>query len=142
MDMNRAFLVKEGSQPTKWQLIDAQGQVVGRLATKIASMLRGKDTALFTPHCAQDTHVVVINADKVVFTGNKMTNKEYQSYSGWIGGLKTLTAEELVKRDPTLILEYAVKGMLPKTKQSRQLMRRLKIYAGDKHPHAAQIEKA
>jgi large subunit ribosomal protein L13 len=142
MDMNRAFLVKEGNHATRWQLIDAQGQVVGRLATKIAIMLRGKDTAAYTPHCAQDTHLVVINAEKIVFTGDKMANKEYQSYSGWIGGLKTLTARELMAKDPTLILELAVKGMLPKTKQSRELMRRLKIYVGDKHPHTAQIENA
>lgn len=140
--MNKAFLIKKGNHPTSWKVIDAKGQIVGRLATKIATMLRGKDTVLFTPHCAQETYVVVINADKVVFSGDKMTNKEYQSYSGWIGGLKTLTAKDLMEREPARIIELAVKGMLPKTKQSNQLMRRLMIYAGDTHPHAAQVEKA
>lgn len=138
MDMNRTFFTPKEAKP-RWRFIDAQGQVVGRLATQIATMLRDKDTVTYTPHAKGD-YVVVINADKVVFTGDKMSEKEYQWYTGWIGGLKTFTAEQFMKKDPTFILHHAVKGMLPKNKLSKQLLRRLKIYVAGEHPHMAQNE--
>lgn len=139
MDMNRVFFFKNDSQKPHWRLIDAEGQIVGRLATQIAEALRGKDKAIYTPHSDAGDYVVVINADKVVFTGDKMTEKEYVWYTGWIGGQKRLTPEQYLKRDPGFIVTHAVKGMLPKNKQSRQLLRKLKVYAGKEHPHQAQI---
>lgn len=140
MDMNKAFFFKnESIINPNWRLIDAQGQIVGRLATHIADALRGKDKAIYTPHSDAGDYVVVINAEKVVFTGNKMIEKEYVWYTGWIGGQKRRTPAEYLKRDPEFILMHAIKGMLPKNKQSRQMLRKLKIYAGNQHPHQAQI---
>lgn len=137
MDMNRTFFTPKEAK-SHWRFIDAQGQIVGRLATQIATMLRDKDRVTYTPHVKGD-YVVVINADKVIFTGDKMEEKEYQWYTGWIGGLKTITAAQFMKKDPTFILHHAVKGMLPKNKLANQLLKRLKIYTGD-HPHTAQAE--
>jgi len=136
--MNKVFFANKDSKKPRWRVVDAEGQIVGRIATKIADMLRGKDTALFTPHCEGD-YVVVINAEKIVFTGDKMEQKQYDWYTGWIGGLKTLTAAQHMKKDPTFILTHAVKGMLPRNKLSRQLMRHLKVYVGKDHPHIAQV---
>lgn len=139
MDMNKAFfLKKENSQP-KWRVIDAEGQVLGRLATQIADILRGKDSVLFTPHADAGDYVVVLNADKVVLTGNKLTGKLYERYTGWMGGLRQATALEMFKKHPTRVLELAVKGMLPKNRLSRQLIKKLKMYVGTQHPHQAQV---
>lgn len=128
----------------RWRVIDAQGQVVGRLATHVARILRGKDSPRFTAHTDTGDYVIIINAEKVVFTGNKMEKKEYQTYSGYIGGLHVFTAQDLLKRNPAEILRHAIVGMLPKTKMSTALERKLKIYVGAEHPHSAQIstEKA
>lgn len=139
INFNKTFFMSKEIAEPRWHVIDAEGQIVGRLATKVADMLRGKHTAAYTPHCAADDYVVVINADKIVFTGDKMTEKTYDWYTGWIGGLKTLTAEQFMKKDPAFILTHAVKGMLPKNKLSKQLMRHLKVYAGAEHPHTAQV---
>lgn len=138
--MNRVFFSNKQIRKPRWILIDAKDQIVGRLATKIADTLRGKDIALYTPHDAQD-YVVVINAEKIVFTGDKMEEKEYQWYTGWIGGLKTLTARQFMQKDPGFIISHAVKGMMPKNKLARQALKRLKVYVGAEHPHAAQITK-
>lgn len=139
MDMNKAFFLKKQADHTRWQVVDAQDQIVGRLATKLADMLRGKDLPSYTPHCAPQRYIVVINAEKAILTGDKMKDKRYEWYTGWIGGLKSLTAEQMVAKDPTSLIRLAVKGMLPKNKQADELLGRLKIYAGDAHPHQGQV---
>ncbi len=139
MDMNKAFFLRKEDRNPRWHLIDAEGQIVGRLATKLADMLRGKDKANYTPHTDGGDYVVVINADKIVFTGNKMEQKVYDRYTGWVGNKKFLTAAQLKAKDPTRILEFAVRGMLPKTKLARQLGSKLLVYAGAEHPHKAQL---
>ena len=141
-DMNRAFNLRKEIHAPKWHLIDAKDQVVGRIATQIANILRGKDDVFYTPHCDSGDYVVVINVDKIVFTGDKMEDKEYVWYTGWIGGQKRLTAKQIMKRFPDRILQHAVKGMLPKTTLASNQLKKLKIYAGDTHPHAAQISNA
>ena len=139
MDMNTAFFLKNEARKPRWKLIDAKGKTVGRLATQIADMLRGKDKPEFTPHTDTGDYVVVINADQVVFTGDKWHGKEYARYTGWMGGYKTMRAEEMLKKHPERILELAVRGMLPKNKLNRQIIKKLKIYAGAEHPHTAQV---
>jgi large subunit ribosomal protein L13 len=124
-----------------WVVIDAAGQTVGRLATRIATVLRGKHKPDYTPHLAGGDYVIVINAEKVVFTGRKLDQKVYTRYSGYQGGLKTTTARVMLDRHPDRVLRHAVWGMLPKTRQGRRLIRRLKVYAGDAHPHQAQQPK-
>ena len=139
MDMNRSFFLKNEERAPKWRVIDGKGRVLGRLATEIADVLRGKDKAIFTPHTDCGDYVVVVNADKVVLTGKKAKNKEYVSYSGWIGGQKIVKANDLLAKHPTKILELAVKRMLPKNRLSRQIIKKLKLYVGDSHPHQAQV---
>lgn len=139
MDMNRSFFLRKEDEKPRWRVIDAKGQIVGRLATRLADMLRGKDKPQYTPHGDAGDYVVVINAKDVVFTGNKLTGKVYEKYTGYIGNKKFLTAEQIMQKDPTLIIHLAVKGMLPKTKLARQLLRKLRVYAGAEHPHEAQI---
>jgi large subunit ribosomal protein L13 len=112
--------------------------VLGRLATRIATVLRGKHKVIFTPHVDTGDYVVVVNAAKVKLTGNKLDAKKYYRYSGFVGGLKTATAREVLEKDPERILRQAVKGMLPKNKLSSQLLTKLKIYPGAEHPHAGQ----
>jgi large subunit ribosomal protein L13 len=119
-------------------VVDAKDQVLGRLATTIAARLRGKHSTLFTPHVNMGDGVVVINADKIVLTGRKMKQKKYYRHSGYIGGLKTITAEKLMEKQPEDLLRFAVKGMLPKNKLGRQIFKRLKVYRGEDHPHKAQ----
>jgi len=138
--MNRSFVLKKEDHKPTWKLIDAEGQVLGRMATKIADMLRGKDQPYYTPHTDCGVYIVVINADKVVLTGNKMEDKEYARYTGWMGGYKVATAKELMEKHPTKIIELAVKRMLPKNKLSRQIFKKLKVYVGPEHPHKAQIK--
>jgi len=139
--MNKTYFQAKEARAPRWRLIDAEGKIVGRLATEIADILRGKDKAAYTAHTDTGDYVVVINVEKIVFTGSKMENKEYQWYTGYIGGLKTLTAEQLLERDPARILEHAVKGMLPKTKMGRAVIQKLKVYAGSEHPHLAQLNE-
>ncbi len=139
MDMNRTFFLKKEDQSPRWRVIDAKGEIVGRLATRIADALRGKDRPQFTPHADAGDYVVVINAEKIVFTGNKMDQKIYERYTGYIGNKKTLTAKQVLDKHPERIVEHAVKGMLPKNKLARQLLKKLRVYAGTEHPHKAQI---
>jgi large subunit ribosomal protein L13 len=122
----------------KWYVIDAEGEVVGRLATRIASVLRGKHKPDFTPHFDNGDFVIVVNADKVRFTGSKLDDKEYQRYSGYPGGQKRRTAKEMLEKRPEMVLELAVKGMLPKTKLGRAQIKKLFLYTEGNHPHAAQ----
>jgi large subunit ribosomal protein L13 len=127
-------------EPTPgWVVVDATGQTVGRLATQVASVLRGKYKPDYTPHQAGGDFVVVVNAEKVVFTGRKLDQKVYTRYTGYQGGLKSTTAREMLDKHPERVLERAVWGMLPKNRLGRKLIRRLKVYAGEAHPHAAQV---
>ncbi|NJO25137.1 MAG: 50S ribosomal protein L13 [Bacteroidia bacterium] len=121
-----------------WYVVDGTNQTVGRLCSKIAAVLRGKNKAYFTPHVDCGDYVVVINADKVVFTGNKMDEKTYINFSGYPGGKKEETATSLIKRRPEVIVERAVKGMLPKNRLGRKMFSKLFVYPGAEHPHAAQ----
>ena len=133
------YSAKNSDNKGKWWFVDANGEVLGRLATRIAARLRGKHNPLFTPHVDTGDWVVVINADKIVLTGKKMEKKNYYRHSGYIGGLKTTTAKELIDKSPEDLLRFAVKGMLPKNRLGRKLFKKLKVYAGEKHPHHAQM---
>lgn len=124
-----------------WVVIDAAGQRVGRLATQIATVLKGKHKPSYTPNQPGGDFVIVINADKVEFTGRKLDQKVYRRYTGYQGGLKENTAREMLEKHPVRVLEHAVWGMLPKTRMGRRLIRRLKVYAGEAHPHHAQQPK-
>lgn len=132
---NKATVNKE------WVIIDAEGQVLGRLATLAASMLRGKHKTNFTPHVDCGDNVIVINAEKVQLTGNKMTDKVYTRHTGFPGGQRTATAEQKLKKNPISLVETAVKGMLPKNRLGSALYRNLHVYAGNEHPHEAQKPK-
>jgi large subunit ribosomal protein L13 len=121
-----------------WYVIDLEGVRVGRVADKVAAMLRGKHRPEYTPHEDMGDFIIAINADKVVFSGNKMRDKKYYHHTGYPGGIKDITAEKLMKRHPTAVFKSAVKGMLPKNSLGRQMFTKLKVYAGGEHPHAAQ----
>ncbi|MDX1707960.1 MAG: 50S ribosomal protein L13 [Desulfobacterales bacterium] len=129
---------KRTDNPQKWYVIDAKGAVLGRLATQVAQRLRGKHNPRFTPHADTGDWVIVINADKITLSGRKMEQKIYYRHSGYIGGLKEIKAKDLLEKKPEALVQYAVKGMLPKNKLGRQLFKKLKVYAGDVHPHEAQ----
>ncbi len=122
----------------KWHIVDGTNQTVGRISSKIAAVLRGKNKAYYSPHVDCGDFVIVINADKVVFTGNKINYKEYQNVSGYPGGQKIEIAKDLLKRRPEQIIERAVKGMLPKNRLGRKMFKKLFVYAGAEHPHGAQ----
>jgi large subunit ribosomal protein L13 len=125
----------------EWLLVDAEGQILGRLASMVAYLIRGKHKPDFTPHVDCGANVIVINAEKIVFTGKKLTDKEYVSHSGYPGGQKLQSPEELLKKYPERVIEKAVKGMLPKNKLANQLFRNLYVCVGTEHPHAAQKPK-
>ena len=122
----------------KWVLVDAEGQTVGRLASKVAKIIRGKHKTNFTPHADCGDNVIVINAEKVSFSGNKLVDKEYIRYTGYPGGQKSLTAIEILQKHPQRLIEKAVKGMLPKNKLGRNLFTNLKVVVGTEHKHEAQ----
>ncbi len=122
----------------RWHVVDAENQVVGRLAARVAAVLRGKHKPSYTPHVDTGDFVVVVNAEKARFTGQKETQKEYFSHSGYPGGVKTATPKQMRARKPTFIVENAVKGMLPKNPLGRAMLKKLKVYAGPEHPHDAQ----
>lgn len=126
----------------KWLLVDAEGQTVGRLASKVAKLVRGKHKPNFTPHADCGDNVIVINAAKVSFSGTKLENKEYVRYTGYPGGQRSLTAQELLERSPERVIEKAIKGMLPKNTLGRQLYRNVKVYVGAEHKHDAQNPEA
>lgn len=125
-----------------WIIVDAEGQTVGRMCTAIANKLRGKDKPSYSPHLDGGDYVIVINADKVKFSGDKWRAKEYLRYSGYPGGLKRRTAQEMLSKKPEAIIEKAVKGMLPKNRLGRAIFRKLFVYAGAEHPHGAQQPKS
>jgi large subunit ribosomal protein L13 len=122
----------------KWLVVDANGAILGRLASAIASRLRGKHTPMYTPHADTGDSVIVINAEKIVLTGRKLEQKNYYRHSGYTGGLKTITAKKLIEKKPEDVVRFAVKGMLPKNSLGRKLYKKLHVYAGDSHPHSAQ----
>ena len=124
-----------------WVLVDAENETLGRLASKVAYILRGKDKTNFTPHVDTGDNVIIINAEKVKFSGNKLDDKVYQNFSGYPGGLKEETAKDLQKRRPEVILERAIKGMLPKNRLGRKMYKKLFVYAGTAHQHTAQQPK-
>lgn len=130
--------IKSSDAEKKWFLVDAQDKVLGRLATKIARIIRGKNKAIFTPNSDTGDFVVVINAEKVKFTGKRQTLKTYSHHSGYPGGLKTKSVQEMMSKKPEFVVHNAVQGMLPKTRLGRQLIKKLKVYAGNVHPHEAQ----
>ena len=138
----KSYMAKNEEADKKWFIIDADGKTVGRLATTVATLLRGKGKADFTPHADNGDFVVVINADKVNFTGNKWNQKTYYWHTQYPGGIKSITAEKLKEKEPEEILRKAVWGMLPKSKWQKTLIGRLKVYAGDTHPHLAQQPEA
>ncbi|MGB5158833.1 large ribosomal subunit protein uL13 [Desulfobacterium sp. N47] len=132
------YSAKNEDNEDKWVLIDANGAVLGRLATNVASRLRGKNNPLFTPHVDMGESVIVINADKIALTGRKPDQKRYYKHSGYVGGLKEITVKKLLEKKPEDVIRFAVKGMLPKNKLGAKLYKKLKVYAGEKHPHVAQ----
>ncbi|MDD2426970.1 MAG: 50S ribosomal protein L13 [Eubacteriales bacterium] len=134
----KTFMAKAETADRRWLLIDAEGQTLGRLATKIASILRGKHKAEYTPHVDTGDYVIVVNADKIVVTGNKEKQKLYRRHSGYPGGMKEVSYQDMMAKHPERILESAVRGMLPKNSLGRQMYRKLKVYSGPDHPHAAQ----
>jgi len=134
----KTVFVKPALAERKWYVIDAEGKVLGRIAAKVASMLRGKTKAIYTPNQEIGDYVVVINAEKAAITGRKAQQKLYYRHTGYVGGLKSTTYNKLIARHPTAALENAIKGMLPKGPLGRKMAKNAKIYAGAKHPHAAQ----
>jgi large subunit ribosomal protein L13 len=138
----KTVFVKPADAERKWFVIDAEGKVLGRLAAKVASIVRGKEKAIFAPHHELGDYVVIINADKIAVTGRKRQYKMYYRYSGYVGGLKADSFEELAAKHPSAPLELAIKGMLPKGPLGRKLIKNVKIYAGTDHPHTAQNPQA
>ena len=136
--MKRTYQAKKEEIDAKWYVVDADGKVLGRLASKLASVLRGKNKPIFTPHVDTGDFVVVVNAKKVVLTGKKLQDKSYYHYTGYPGGIREMSAGKMMAKKPTEVLRIAVKGMLPKNTLGRQMLRKLKVYAGPEHPHAAQ----
>jgi large subunit ribosomal protein L13 len=124
-----------------WYIVDAHDIILGKLAVVVADLLRGKNKAIFTPHTDTGDYVVVINAKEIKVTGKKMQQKMYRAHSGYMGNLKELRLEEMLAKNPALVIEKAVKGMLPKNKMQKELMKKLKVYPGAEHPHAAQQPK-
>lgn len=122
----------------KWYVVDANGQVLGRLAARVATVLRGKHKAIFTPHLDVGDHVVVVNAEKVHLTGRKLRDKTYRWHTGYIGGLREVSAEKMLRTHPERVIEWAVQGMLPKNRLGRAMGKKLKVYRGAQHPHQAQ----
>lgn len=134
----KTFVAKAETVQRDWYVIDAEGKTLGRLATEIARRLRGKHKAEYTPHVDTGDYIVIVNAEKVTVTGNKAKDKMYHAHSGYPGGLKSISFEKLQAKKPEMIIEAAVKGMLPRGPLGRAMFRKLKVYAGSEHKHAAQ----
>jgi large subunit ribosomal protein L13 len=136
--MTKTYVATPATAERNWLVVDAAGQTLGRLATQIADALRGKRKPEYTPHCDTGDFVVVINAERIQVTGNKRSEKRYYRHSGYPGGLKSRTFEEMITRRPEEVIRIAVKGMLPRNRLARKQITKLKVYAGPEHPHAAQ----
>ncbi|MEW9204160.1 50S ribosomal protein L13 [Bacillus wiedmannii] len=140
--MRTTFMAKANEVERKWYVVDAEGQTLGRLSTEVASILRGKNKPTFTPHVDTGDHVIIINAEKIHLTGNKLNDKIYYRHTNHPGGLKQRTALEMRTNYPVQMLELAIKGMLPKGRLGRQVSKKLNVYAGAEHPHQAQKPEA
>ena len=140
--MRTTFMAKGHEVERKWLVVDAEGQTLGRLASEVAAILRGKNKPTFTPNVDTGDHVIIINAEKIELTGKKLTDKIYYRHTQYAGGLKTRTALQMRTNYPTKMLELAIKGMLPKNSLGRQTFTKLHVYAGAEHPHAAQKPEA
>ena len=140
--MKTTKVAKKEEVTRDWYMVDADSKVLGRMATEIANILRGKKKPIYTPSVDTGDFVIVVNAEKVALTGNKLADKIYYSHSGFPGGLKSITAGKLIEKKPEDVVRKAVKGMLPKNKHARHKLKKLKIYAGSAHPHEAQQPKA
>jgi len=134
----KSFIPSEKDMQKRWHVVDAEGQVLGRLATRVATLLTGKNKPVYTPFLDTGDHVVVVNAEKVKLTGKKLSDKMYRYHTGYPGGLKETTAGDLLAKNPGRLIEEAVFGMLPKTKLGRAMRKKLKVYRGAEHPHQAQ----
>ena len=139
--LNKTFQAKTGEVPRNWVVVDLAGKTLGRAASVIASMLRGKHKPEYTPHVDAGDFVVVVNADKVKLTGRKLDQKEYRRHTGYPGGLRIMTAGQMLAHKPADLLRIAVRGMLPKNTLGRKLLKKLKVYASPEHPHQAQLPK-
>ncbi len=137
----KSYCAKESEIRKEWHVIDAEDKTLGRIATQIALRLRGKHKPTYTPHVDTGDFVVVVNAEKIKLTGNKLTRKNYYHYTGYPGGIRSSNAETVLSKHPTRVLRHAVKGMLPKNKLGRKMLKKLKIYTGSDHPHQAQQPK-
>jgi large subunit ribosomal protein L13 len=135
------YSAKKTDNDGKWWVVDAEGAILGRLASVVASRLKGKHNPLYTPHADTGDFIVVVNAEKIVMTGNKLKDKTYYHHSGYIGGLKSISAGKLLEKKPEEVIRTAVKGMLPKNTLGRAMYKKLKVYAGNRHPHEAQQPK-
>lgn len=140
MKRNSTYFPKPGQVPDNWRVIDASGQTLGRVARDIAVALQGKDKPTYTPHVITGDHVVVLNADKVRVTGRKPLQKMYYRHSGYVGNLRTFMLRDMLEKHPDRVIQLAVKGMLPNNNLGRRMLSRLKVYAGDDHPHAGQVK--
>jgi large subunit ribosomal protein L13 len=134
----KTYTAKKETVERQWVIVDAQDQVLGRLATRVATILRGKNKPIFTNHVDTGDFVVIVNAEKIRLTGNKLDDKTYYSHSGYPGGIKGMTAREMLEKKPEQVIKIAVKGMLPKNRLGSKLISKLKVYAGPDHPHGAQ----
>jgi len=136
--MRTTYMAKANEVERKWYVVDAAGQTLGRLASEVATLLRGKHKPIFTPHVDTGDYVIIVNADKIKLTGKKLTDKIYYHHSGYPGGLKQRTAQEMLEKRPERMIELAVKGMLPKNRLGRRMFKKLFVYRGPEHPHQAQ----
>lgn len=134
----KTFMAKPGEVERKWYVVDATDMVLGRLASNVAAVLRGKNKPIFTPNVDTGDYVIIINADKVRLTGKKLEQKYYRYHTGYIGGLKEIQYKDMMEKKPVLAVELAIKGMLPKNSIGRKMFKKLKVYVGSEHPHAAQ----
>lgn len=137
----KSFIAKPHEVERKWYVIDAEGKNLGRLASEVASILRGKKKPIYTPHVDTGDYVIIVNADKIVVTGNKMKQKVYKRHTGYPGGLKEITLEKLLVKKPEEVLKHAIKGMLPKGRLGRQMITKLYVYEGSEHKQTAQQPK-
>ena len=134
----KSFMASPATIERKWYVVDATGYTLGRLSSEIAKILRGKNKAVFTPHIDTGDYVIVVNAEKIKVTGKKLNQKVYYNHSDYVGGMKETTLKEMLAKHPERVIEYAVKGMLPKGPLGREMYKKLYVYAGNEHPHAAQ----
>jgi large subunit ribosomal protein L13 len=139
--MLKTFSAKKEEVKRDWLLVNASGETLGRLASKVAMILRGKHKPIYTPHVDTGDFVVIINAEKINLTGKKMENKRYYHHTGYPGGIKSITVKDMLKKEPKNVIKFAVKGMLPKNPLGRMMIKKLKVYSGEEHPHQAQKPK-